>query len=135
MFLQPKKLKYRKLKKGKIKNIKFKSNTLKFGDIGLKSFDSGLISARQIEAARRAIVRKLNRKGKVWLRIFPDYPITKKPGESRMGKGKGAVSSWSAKVSKGTILFELVGVPTPLAEQALIAGGHKLPTKTVTTLR
>lgn len=134
MFLQPKRFKYRKLKKGRLKEFEFKSNRLKFGVIGLKSFSSGLVSARQLEASRRAIVRKLNRKGKLWLRVFPDYIVTKKPNESRMGKGKGSLSSWSARIAKGNILFEIAGVPENVAEQALIAGGHKLSVSTKTVL-
>lgn len=132
MFLQPKKLKYKKVKKGRLKKFEFKNNTLKFGTIGLKSFEAGLISARQLEAARRTIVRKLNRRGKIWLRVFPDYPSTQKPNESRMGKGKGNVSFWSAKVSVGKVIFELAGVTKELAAQALISGGYKLPLKTKT---
>lgn len=130
MFLQPKKFKHRKIKKGRLKNLEFKNNKLKFGQIGLKSFESGVISARQLEASRRAIVRKLSRKGKLWLRVFPDYPLTKKASESRMGKGKGSVSSWSVRIAKGTMLFEIAGVPKKAAEQALISGGCKLTVKT-----
>ena len=126
MLLQPKKIKHRKPKKGKLKKLEFKNNKLKFGHIGLKSFGSGLLSARQLEASRRAIVKKLNRKGKLWLRVFPDYPVTKKPNESRMGKGKGNLASWSVKVAKGTMLFEIAGVPSKIAAQALRSGGHKL---------
>lgn len=132
MFLQPKKLKYKKIKKGRLKKFEFKSNVLKFGTIGLKSFETGLISARQLEAARRTVVRKLNRKGKLWLTVFPDYPLTQKPNESRMGKGKGSLSSWSVKVSAGKIIFELTGVPKTLAVSALVAGSHKLSLKTKT---
>ena len=131
MFLQPKKLKYRKQRKGVIKNLEFKSNKLRFGEMGLKATQSGLVTARQLEATRRAVVRKLNRKGKLWLRIFPQNPITKRPNETRMGKGKGAVSFWGVKVAKGQILIELCGIPYKLAEEALKSGSYKLPIKTV----
>ena len=127
MFLQPKKTKYKKQKKGVLKRLEFKDNKLQFGTIGLKAKSSGLISARQIEAARRVIARKVKRKGKVWVRIFPDIPVTLKPNESRMGKGKGSVSYWASKVVGGTTLFELCGTPNQLGREALKAGGAKLP--------
>lgn len=130
MFLQPKRTKYKKTRKGKLKKLEFKSNNLRFGEIGVKAEYSGLISARQIEAARRAITRKIKRKGKIWIRIFPDLPITSKPNESRMGKGKGAVSYWGAKVRGGTVLFEICGVPKHTAAEALRAGSSKLPIRT-----
>jgi large subunit ribosomal protein L16 len=130
MFLQPKKIKHKKVKKGKLGKLEFKANTLRFGEVGLKAEFSGIISARQIEAARRAITRKIKRKGKVWIRIFPDLPISAKPTESRMGKGKGAVSYWGARVRGGTTLFEVCGVPTHMAIEALKAGSSKLPIKT-----
>jgi large subunit ribosomal protein L16 len=130
MFLQPKKTKFRKTKKGKLKPWEFKSNKIRFGELGLRSEVAGLITARQIEAARRAIARKLKRKGKIWICIFPDIPITSKPSESRMGKGKGAVSHWVAKVKGGTTLFEICGVPLHIAIEALKSGGKKLSVKT-----
>jgi large subunit ribosomal protein L16 len=130
MFLQPKKLKYKKTRKGGLSKLEFKSNVLRFGVIGLKSKVSGIITARQIEAARRSIARKVKRNGKVWVRIFPDLPITAKPTESRMGKGKGGLSYWAVKVSGGTTLFEVCGVATHVAVEALKAGGAKLPVKT-----
>lgn len=131
MFLQPKKSKFKKVKKGKLKNYNFKSNNeLKFGEFGLKARQSGTISSRQIEAARKAIVRKIKRKGKVWICIFPHTPVTNKPVESRMGKGKGSVDYWVAKVSKGTTIFEVCGVSSVLGLDALISGGKKLPVKT-----
>ncbi len=130
MFLQPKKTKYRKTRKGRLKNLEFKSNTIKFGELGLKAQVSGMITARQIESARRAITRKIKRKGKIWICIFPDLPITSKPAESRMGKGKGAVSHWVAKVKGGTTLFEVCGIPTHVAVEALKSGSKKLPIKT-----
>ena len=122
MFLQPRKTKYKKTQKGKLKKLKFKNNKIKFGEIGLKSISSGTINARQIEAARKAIVRKIKRKGKIWICIFPDLPITAKPTESRMGKGKGSVSHWVARVRGGTTLFEVCGVPENVGIEALIAG-------------
>ena len=131
MFLQPKRSKYKKLKKGKLKKFTFKNNKLIFGTIGLKSIESGIISARHIEAARQAIVRKIKRKGKLWIRIFPHYPVTKKPTEVRMGKGKGSLSYWASKIQGGTILFELCGVPLNVAIAAFKTGGAKLPLKTI----
>lgn len=131
MFLQPKKTKYKKVQKGKLSKFNFRSNKLNFGNIGLKATKSGTISARQIEAARQAIVRKLDRKGKLWIRVFPGTPITAKPTEVRMGKGKGAVSHWSAKVSSGTVLFEAYGIPQNVAISAFKTGGAKLSVKTV----
>jgi len=131
MFLQPKKTKYKKMQKGKLSKFNFRSNKLKFGNIGLKVTKSGTISSRQIEAARQAIVRKLSRKGKLWIRVFPAIPITAKPTEVRMGKGKGAVSHWSVKVSSGTVLFEAYGISQNVAISAFKTGGAKLPIKTV----
>ena len=130
MFLQPRKTKYKKTKKGRLKKLEFKANTIKFGDFGLKAQVAGVISARQIEAARRTIARKIKRKGKIWICIFPDLPITAKPTESRMGKGKGSVSHWVARVRGGTTLFEVCGVPKHIATEALRAGSKKLPVKT-----
>lgn len=130
MFLQPRKTKYKKTRKGKLKKLEFKANTLKFGELGLKATVAGLISARQIEAARRAIARKIKRKGKIWIRIFPDLPITAKATESRMGKGKGAVSYWASRVRGGTTLFEVCGIPKHVATEALRSGSKKLPIKT-----
>lgn len=130
MFLQPRKTKYAKIRKGKLKKFNFKNNKIQFGEIGLKAVISGTITARQIEAARKAIVRKLKRKGKIWICIFPDLPVTAKPTESRMGKGKGAVSYWAAKVRGGSTLFEVCGVPTNIGVEALRAGSKKFPIKT-----
>lgn len=131
MFLQPKRIKYKKSYKGKYLKLNFKSNKLKFGTIGLKAAESGMISARQIEAARQAINRKIKRKGKIWIRIFPSIPVTKKPTEARMGKGKGSLNYWGAKVRGGTILFELCGVTFNKALSAFHTGGAKLPIKTL----
>lgn len=130
MFLQPRKTKYKKTRKGRLKKLEFKANTIRFGELGLKAEIAGIITARQIEAARRAIAKKIKRKGKVWICIFPDLPITSKPTESRMGKGKGAVSHWVSRVRGGTTLFEVCGVPTHIAADALKSGSKKLPIKT-----
>lgn len=130
MFLQPRKIKYKKIRKGKLKKLEFKANVVRFGEFGLKAQIAGLITARQIEAARRTIARKIKRKGKIWICIFPDLPVTSKPTESRMGKGKGAVSHWVARVRGGTTLFEICGIPKHIAMEALRAGSKKLPVKT-----
>jgi len=130
MFLQPRKTKFRKSKKGRLKKLEFKANKLRFGELGLKAKNAGLITARQIESARRAIARKIKRKGKIWICIFPDLPITSKPTESRMGKGKGAVSHWAARVRGGTTLFEVCGIPSHIAAEALRSGSEKLPIQT-----
>ena len=130
MFLQPKKSKYKKVRKSKLSKYNYKINKLNFGSIGLKACESGLISSSQLEAARQAITRKMKRKGKLWLKIFPSTPITKKPLETRMGKGKGILSHWSARVRGGTILFELYGVSNNLAINAFKTGSSKLPVKT-----
>ena len=131
MFLQPKKVKFKKTKKGKLVPLEFKANTLKFGTIGLKAAEAGIINARQIEACRQAMSRKIKKKGKIWIRIFPDLPITSKPISSRMGKGKGAVSHWGARVRGGTVLFEICGVKDPkITLEALRTGQAKLPVKT-----
>ena len=131
MFLQPKKTKYKKTKKGKLKKLEFKTNKLKFGTIGLKAVNSATISARQIEASRQAISRKIKKKGKLWIRTFPDTPITAKSIAARMGKGKGVLSHWGAKVKGGSILFEICGVKDlNIVKNALRTGGAKLPLKT-----
>nr|YP_010377445.1 ribosomal protein L16 [Hemiaulus sinensis]QYB23181.1 ribosomal protein L16 [Hemiaulus sinensis] len=131
MFLQPKRSKYKKVKKGKLSRFEYRSNSLKFGTIGLKAAESGIISARHIESARQAITRKIKRKGKLWLRVFPNLPITSKPTEVRMGKGKGSVSHWAVRVSSGAVLFELCGITTNTAISAFKTGGAKLPIKTL----
>lgn len=130
MFLQPRKTKYKKSRKGKLKGLEFKANSIQFGEFALKAETSGIITARQIEAARKAITRKIKRKGKIWICIFPDLPITSKPTESRMGKGKGSVSHWAARVKGGTTLFEICGIPMHIAVDALKSGSKKLPVKT-----
>ena len=131
MFTQPKKTKYKKIRKGKLSKFEYKSNNLVFGTIGLKAAESGTLTAKQIEAARQAIVRKIKRKGKIWIRIFPYIPITKKPTEVRMGKGKGSIACWAAKVKSGTVLFELCGVSNLQSIPAFKTGGAKLPIKTI----
>ena len=131
MFLQPRRSKYKKTKKGTLKKFKFKSNKLEFGTIGLKATESGIISAKQIEAARQSITRKIERKGKLWIRIFPDLPITAKPTEIRMGKGKGNVKHWAARIAGGAVIFELCGVTKNTATAAFKTGGAKLPVKTL----
>ena len=130
MLNGPRKIKYKKTKKGKLVKLEFKSNNLKFGTIGLKAAESGIINSRQIEAARQAIVRRLKRKGKIWIRIFPYLPVTSKPTGIRMGKGKGQISYWGARVRGGTTLFEICGVNFSTVFTALQTGGAKLPIKT-----
>lgn len=131
MFLQPKKPKYKKIKKGKIRKLEFKANKLQFGNVGLKAVNSAIITARQIEATRQAISRKIKKKGKIWIRVFPDLPITAKPISARMGKGKGSLSHWGVRVRGGTMLFEICGVKDPkIIESALRTGSAKLPLRT-----
>jgi large subunit ribosomal protein L16 len=129
-MLAPKKIKYRKRQKGRIKGVAQRGNTLNFGDYGLKALGKGRITAQQIEAARIAITRHVKRKGKIWIRIFPDKPITKKPAETRMGKGKGGVEYWVAPVKPGRILYEMEGVDEKAAVEALRLASHKLPIPT-----
>ena len=128
-MLQPKKVKYRKTQKGRGKGQAQRGNTVAFGDYGLKALDAGWITDRQIEAARIAMTRHVKRGGKIWIRIFPDKPITKKPAETRMGKGKGAPEEWVAEVKAGKILFELTGVGESLAKQAMHLAAAKMPIK------
>ena len=130
MYLQPRKFKYKKTQKGKLQKNSYKSNKLDFGTIGLKASESGLLTAKQLEAARQAIVRKMKRKGKLWIKVFPSIPITKKPAEVRMGKGKGSLSHWACKVKSGNIIFELCGVNSNTAIKAFRTGSAKLPVKT-----
>ena len=130
MKLQPKKFKYKKIKKGKLLKLNNKPNKLNFGNIGLKAAQSGFISAKQIEAARQAITRKVGRKGKLWICVYPDVPITKKPTEVRMGRGVGKINHWVAKVRAGSTLFEICGVKNQTAILAFQTGGAKLPVKT-----
>ena len=129
-MLMPKKTKYRKQQKGRIKGIASKGNEISFGEYGLQSLEPGKINNRQIEAARIAINRHAKRGGKVWIRIFPHKPLTKKPLETRMGKGKGAPEEWVAVVKRGTMLYEIAGVPREVALEALRLASHKLSVKT-----
>jgi large subunit ribosomal protein L16 len=129
-MLQPKRTKFRKQFKGRIHGNAKGGTTLSFGEIGLKAVEPERITARQIEAARRAIARHTKRQGRIWLRVFPDLPVTKKPAEVRMGSGKGAVELWVARVKPGRILFEIGGVNPQIAREALQLGAAKLPIKT-----
>ena len=130
-MLSPKKVKYRKRQKGRLRGKAFsKGSTLEFGDFGLQALECGLMTARQIEAARVAITRHVKRGGKIWIRVFPDKPITKKPAETRMGKGKGAPEDWVAVIKPGRILYEMEGVPEAIAREAFLLASHKLPIET-----
>lgn len=130
-MLMPKRVKYRKQMRGRMRGKAYRGAEVHFGDFGLQGLEPGWITARQIEAARRAIVRALKRRGKVWIRIFPDKPVTKKPAETRMGKGKGNVEFWVAVVKPGRIMFEVGGgVPEETAKEALRLASYKLPIKT-----
>ncbi len=130
-MLEPKKVKYRKQQKGRRGGTAFRGAALAFGDYGLKAVDRGWMTAREIEAARVALTRFLQRGGKVWIRIFPDKPITKKPAETRMGKGKGAPEGWVAVIQPGRILFEMEGVDRELAREAFRLASHKLSIATL----
>ena len=130
-MLMPKKVKHRKIHRGgAIRGVATKGNTVSFGSFGLKATTSGLISARQIEAARRAMTRYIKRGGKIWIRIFPDKPMTKKGDETPMGKGKGSVDHFVAKTKQGRVLFEMDGVTEELAKEAMRLASHKLNVKT-----
>jgi len=129
-MLQPRKTKFRKQQKGRMKGLAHRGHTLSNGQFGIKSLDSAFITARQIEAARIAATRFMKREGTLWIKIFPDKPITKKPLEVRMGKGKGAVEYWAAVVKPGRVMFELGGVPEPVAKEALRLAAQKLPVRT-----
>ncbi len=134
-MLQPKRTKYRKQHKMKTKGIAIKGGTISFGSFALKSLDIGRITNRQLESARIAMTRYMKREGKVWIRIFPDKPITKKPQEVRMGKGKGPLDHWVAVVKPGKIMFEIDGVPAEIAVEALRLASQKLPVQTKTVVR
>ena len=129
-MLMPKRTKYRKMMKGKRRGLAWRGSSIAFGDYGLQALDCGWLSSRQIEATRIAITRRMKRVGQVWIRVFPDKPITTKPAETRMGKGKGAPEYWVAVVKPGRILFEINGVDHELAKRALSLGAAKLPFKT-----
>jgi len=134
-MLQPKKTKYRKQQKGKMKGNAQRGHQLAFGSFGIKTLEEAWITGRQIEAARQAITRHMKREGQLWIRIFPDKPVTKKPAEVRMGKGKGAPEYFVARINPGRILFEIEGVPMPTAKEALRLGAQKLPVQTKTVIR
>jgi large subunit ribosomal protein L16 len=129
-MLMPKRTKFRKMMKGRRTGLALRGSSVAFGDYGLQAVEPGWVKSRQIEAARIAITRKIKRQGKVWIRVFPDKPITLKPAETRMGKGKGAPEYWVAVVKPGRILYELNGVSAELAKEALRLGASKLPFKT-----
>ena len=129
-MLQPKKVKHRKQQKGRMRGKAYRGSTLAFGDFGLQAQETGRLSSRQIEAARIAMTRHVKRGGKVWIRVFPDKPITKKPAETRMGKGKGNPEEWVAVVKMGRMLYEMEGVPVKVAQEALRLAAHKLPIAT-----
>ena len=128
-MLSPKRTKFRKLHKGRIKGEAKGGHDLNFGSFGLKATEPERVTARQIESARRAMTRHMKRQGRVWIRIFPDTPVTQKPTEVRMGKGKGSVEYWAAKVKPGRVMFEIDGVAEPIAREALRLAAMKLPVK------
>ncbi|MEL6702017.1 MAG: 50S ribosomal protein L16 [Pseudomonadota bacterium] len=134
-MLQPKRTKFRKMHKGRIHGKAKGGSDLNFGTYGLKALEPERITARQIEAARRAMTRQMKRQGRVWIRIFPDLPVTAKPIEVRMGKGKGSVDRWTAKVKPGRVMFEIDGVAEPIAREALRLAAMKLPIKTRVVVR
>jgi len=129
-MLQPKRTKFRKMQKGRVKGLASRGHRLSFGSFGIKALEPGWLTARQIEAARIAMTRAMKREGQVWIRVFPDKPITKKPAEVRMGKGKGAPEYWVAPVRPGTVLFESAGSDIETAKEALRLAAQKLPIKT-----
>ncbi len=134
-MLQPKKVKHRKQMKGRMRGKAYRGCNLDFGEYGLQAIEGGRVTARQIEAARIAMTRHVKRGGKVWIRIFPDKPITKKPAETRMGKGKGSPEEWVAVVKPGRMLYEMEGVPEDVARQAMRLAAHKLPLATRIVVR
>jgi large subunit ribosomal protein L16 len=134
-MLQPKKTKYRKQQKGKMKGNAQRGHQLAFGSFGIKTLEEAWLTGRQIEAARQAITRHMKREGQLWIRIFPDKPVTKKPAEVRMGKGKGAPEYFVARINPGRILFEIEGVPMDIAKESLRLGAQKLPVQTKTVMR
>ncbi len=134
-MLMPKRVKYRKTQRGRMKGKATRGASIAFGDFGLKAMEPGWITSRQIEASRVAITRLMKREGKVWIRIFPDKPVTKKPAETRMGSGKGAPEFWVSVVEPGRVMFELGGISRKIAEEALALASHKLPIKTKFVVR
>jgi large subunit ribosomal protein L16 len=129
-MLMPKRVKYRKAQRGRMRGSATRGATVAFGDFGLKAMQPAWITAKQIEAARIALTRMMKREGKVWIRLFPDKPVTKKPAETRMGKGKGAPEMWVAVVKPGRVMFEVGGIRPEMAEEALRLAAHKLPIRT-----
>ncbi len=129
-MLMPKRVKHRKVQRGRRAGMSKGATSVDFGEYGLKSIETGWVSSREIEAARIALTRHVKRGGKLWIRVFPDKPITKKPAETRMGKGKGAPEEWVAVVKRGRVMFELEGVTEELAREAVRLAGHKLPVST-----
>ena len=129
-MLQPKRTEFRKMQKGRIRGLAYRGSTLAYGSFGIKTLEEGFITSRQIEAARIAMTRHIKRGGKVWIRIFPDKPITKKPLEVRMGKGKGSVEYWVAQIQPGRVLYEITGVKEELAREAFQRAAAKLPVST-----
>jgi large subunit ribosomal protein L16 len=134
-MLMPKRTKFRKMQKGRVTGLAHRGSRIDFGDFGIKALEAGWITSRQIEASRIAINRHMKRQGKVWIRIFPDKPITKKPAETRMGKGKGSPEYFVAVVKPGRVLFEVAGVPEELARSAMALAQYKLPVKTKFVVR
>ena len=129
-MLMPKRVKYRKQMRGRMRGLARRGANVQFGEFGLQALEPAWITSRQIEACRRTIVRHIKRRGKVWIRIFPDKPVTAKPAETRMGKGKGSVDHWVAVVKPGRVLFEMAGVPEEVAREALNLAAYKLPIRT-----
>lgn len=129
-MLSPKRVKYRRCQKGRMAGLAYRGNEVSFGDFGLQATECGWLTSRQIEAGRIALTRHVKRGGKVWIRIFPDKPISKKPAETRMGKGKGAPEYWVAVIKPGRVLYEIEGVPEDTAKEAFRLCGHKLPVAT-----
>ncbi|MCP5056857.1 MAG: 50S ribosomal protein L16 [bacterium] len=134
-MLQPKKVKHRKVMKGRMRGKAYRGSNVSFGEFGLQAMNGGRLTARQIEAARIAMTRHVKRGGKIWIRVFPDKPITKKPAETRMGKGKGNPEEWVAVVKPGRMLYEMEGVPEAVAREAFRLAAHKLPLSTRFTIR
>lgn len=134
-MLSPKRVKYRKQQKGRMRGKAFRGNTVAFGTFGLKALECGYLTSQQIEAARIAMTRYVKRGGKIWIRIFPDKPFTRKPAETRMGKGKGSPEGWVAVIRPGRILYEMEGITEDIAREALRLASHKLPLRTKFVLR
>jgi large subunit ribosomal protein L16 len=130
-MLAPKRVKYRKMQKGRVRGVESRGVEMAFGDYGLKSVETARVDARALEAARIALTRHIKRGGRVWIRVFPDKPVTRKPAETRMGKGKGSPEGWVAAVRPGRILFEMEGVDRETAREAMRLASHKLPVKTI----